>query len=97
MPTKPQVIRFSGNLIDGSIGETLRGGPVDLSKMGAISVRRSSEIKFNEDKQRYYIEFLEPKLLHMNKEMAEYLFTTYEFAVDHEVITLNRLRKQGVF
>lgn len=94
---KQQVIRFSGTLFDGSIGETLRGGPVDLAKMGEISVRRSSEIMFDEQAQQYYVCFLESQLLHHNEQLRKELFDTYELAVAHEVEILNKERRLGNF
>jgi hypothetical protein len=82
---------FEGNCI----AETLRGGSMDLSKMGDISVRRSSEILFDENQQKYYVSLMEPKLLYMNKDLREKFFDTYELAIDHEVKILNRARKNG--
>lgn len=94
---KKQVIKFSGNLLEGSKGETLRGGLLDLRKMGHVEVRRSSEIEFDSEQQMHYINLLEPVLSHLNPTLRQMFFTTYEQAVDFEVRLLNYARKHTNF
>lgn len=94
---KKQVIKFSGNLTQGSIAETLRGGLLDLRKLGPVTLRRSSEIEFDESCQMHYIKLLEPTLEHLNPSLREMMFPTYEDAVDFEVRLLNYARKMTSF
>ena len=84
-----QVIKFKHG-----VGKTLRGGPVDLAKMGRISVHRSSDIRFDEDRQKYYIHFLEPALESCNHIYTG--FSTYEDAVAREIEVINYARKVGI-
>jgi hypothetical protein len=84
-----QVIKFKHG-----VGKTLRGGPVDLAKMGRISVHRSSDIRFDEDRQKYYIHFLEPALEGWNHIFNG--FPTYEAAVEKEVELINLCRKTAI-
>jgi hypothetical protein len=88
---KKIVVKASG----GMIMETLRG-PLDLRKMGPVTVRRSSEILFDEEAQSFYIHFLEPQLERFNLELRSLFFDTYELAVDEEVERINTARKTGV-
>lgn len=94
---KQQVIKFSGSLETGFKAETLRGGFLDLRKLGEVSVRRSSEIEFDETTQMHYISLLEPKLEHLNETLRGMFFPTYEDAVDFEVRLLNYARKTTDF
>lgn len=94
---KKQVIKFSGNLFEGSIAETLRGGLLDLRKLGAIEMHRSSEIEFDKEAQKHYIALLEPKLEYLNPTLRGMFFPTYEDAVDFEVRLLNAARKLTAF
>ena len=89
---KTQVIKFKDGM-----AETLRGGFLDLRKMGDITVRRSSEIEFDEGSQMHYIRLLEPALLHLNDKLRKLFFPTYEAAVEHEVALLNNMRKTTSF
>lgn len=89
---KTQVIKFK----DGQ-AETLRGGFLDLRKLGEITVRRSSEIEFDEHEQMHYIRLLEPALEHLNDGLRNLFFATYELAVEHEVALLNEMRKTTSF
>lgn len=93
-PTKViQVVKFKNG-----IAETLRGGPIDLSKLGKISVRRSSEILFDEEQQKYYIHFLEQDIPdYVNEHYRKVFFNTYEDAVKQEIIVINTWRKDGIF
>jgi hypothetical protein len=74
----------------------LDSGPVDLSKLGAVSVHRSSEILFDEPAQKFYIHFLEPKLQHLNEAYRSSLFPTYRNAVDAEIVAINKARLSGI-
>lgn len=94
---KKQVIKFSGNLFTGVKAETLRGGLLDLRKMGEIEMRRSSEIEFDNSRQLHYIRLLEPTLDYLNPTLREMFFPTYEDAVDFEVRLLNYARKNTTF
>jgi hypothetical protein len=80
---------------NGTTMETLRG-PLDLRKFGVVQVRRSSEILFDEEAQMFYIKMLEPELQHLNDNLSETFFDTYELAVDHEIELINTARKLGV-
>lgn len=94
---KKQVIKFSGNLLDGVKAETLRGGLLDLRKLGETEMRRSSEIEFDSSAQLFYIRLLEPALAYLNTELRGMFFPTYEDAVDFEVKLLNTARKHTAF
>ena len=94
---KKQVIKFSGNLFTGSKAETLRGGLLDLRKLGDTEMRRSSEIEFDSESQLFYIRLLEPTLSYLNADLRGMLFPTYEDAVDFEVKLLNYARKHTSF
>ena len=94
---KKQVIKFSGNIFNGSKAETLRGGLLDLRKMGEVTLRRSSEIEFDETAQMHYISLLEPTLDHLNPTLRQMFFHTYEQAVEFEVKLLNYARKHTAF
>lgn len=94
---KTQVIKFSGSILEGSKAETLRGGLLDLRKLGEVSLRRSSEIEFDETTQKHYIKLLEPKLSYLNETLRSMFFPTYEEAVDFEVRLLNYARKTTDF
>lgn len=72
--------------------QTLLKGPVDLSKLGNISVRRSSDIMFDEDVQKFYVNFLDSDLQHMNAKARTMLFDTYEEAVAYEVERISEFR-----
>lgn len=74
--------------------ETLHKGFLDLRKLGPITMRRSSEIEFDENTQKFYIRFLEPELEWMNETQREFLFDTYELAVEEEVRIINQARLQ---
>lgn len=75
--------------------ETLHKGFLDLRKLGEVKIRRSSEILFDEDKQKFYIHYLEPSLASFNPEFRSVFFDTYEQAVDREVQFLNECRLTG--
>jgi hypothetical protein len=90
MTKKSQVIKARGGVV-----ETLNKGFLDLRKLGPITMRRSSEIEFDEHEQKYYIRFLEPKLEQYNPEMRSHFFDTYELTVEFEVYFINRARLDG--
>lgn len=87
---KTQVFKARGGQM-----ETLHKGFLDLRTLGQVSIRRSSEILFDEDEQKFYIKFLEPRLESYNSEFRSKLFNTYELAVDAEVTFLNECRLTG--
>lgn len=80
----------------GKMHTLLDSGPVDLRKMGEVSVHRSSHILFDEEKQKFYISFLEPKLGMFNSLYRGFFFPTYGEAVAEEVKTINYARKAGI-
>jgi hypothetical protein len=88
---KSQVFKAKGGIM-----ETLHKGFLDLRKLGPVSMRRSSEILFNEIEQKFYIKFLEPELEYLNNMMTEVLFDTYELAVEREIKVINRARLEGI-
>jgi hypothetical protein len=90
-PPKTQVIKSKNGVV-----ETLHKGFLDLRKLGPITMRRSSEIKLDEETQKYYIEFLEPELTIFNQEYRTYFFDTYDLAVEREVKFINWARKNGL-
>lgn len=87
-----QVIKFKNGQ-----AETLNKSFLDLRRLGHVSMRRSSEIEFDETEQMHYIRLLEPKLEHLNETLAGMFFPTYEDAVDFEVRLLNFARKTTDF
>ena len=74
----------------------LNSGPVDLSKLGRVSITRASEILFNEDEQQFYIKFLQEELGIYNGLYREKFFPTYQSAVDEEIRVINSARLNGV-
>lgn len=76
--------------------ETLRNKDFDIGKLGRFEVRRSSEILFDADEQKYYIHFLDAEIQHMNPLLRNEFYPTYEAAVDREVSLINEARKAGV-
>jgi hypothetical protein len=92
MNLKKIVVKAKG----GIMMETLRDNDLDLRKFGEVSVRRSSEIQFDEANQKFFIEFLEPQLKERNPEFRTKFFDTYELAVCKEVEVINEARKSGV-
>jgi hypothetical protein len=91
MNRKTQVFKAKG----GSL-ETLHKGFLDLRQLGPISMRRSSEIEFDEVYQKFYIKFLEPELIQFNEEYRTIFFDTYELAVEKEIEVINAARLAGI-
>lgn len=88
---KTQVFKAKGGIM-----ETLHKGFLDLRELGPVSMRRSSEILFNETEQKFYIKFLEPELEYLNNMMSEVFFDTYELAVEREIKVINCARLNGI-
>lgn len=80
---------------NGTVTTLLDSGPVDLSKMGKVSVTRSSEILFDEEEQMFYIKFLAPELGFYNTFYRSLFFKTYKQAVAEEIKLINGARING--
>lgn len=88
---KSQVFKAQGGRL-----ETLEKGFLDLSRLGPVEVRRSSDIKFDDKQQQWYIHLLEVKLQSWNPQIRDFYFDTYQEAVDFEVEFLNNCRLDGL-
>ena len=82
--------------MNGKMETLMDSGPVDLASMGDISVRRSSEILFDEAEQKFYIRFLEPALTFLNEEIRTEFYATYKLAVESEIAQINSYRMLGI-
>ncbi len=80
--------------VDGYIS-AMHNDKFDLSFLGKQSIKRASEITFNEETQKWDIKLLEYKY---NQEDIEELnrFNTYEEARQVEVEWLNICREKGI-
>lgn len=88
---KSQVITARGGKL-----ETLTKGFLDLSRLGPVEIRRSSDIRFDTEHQRWYVHLLEEKLQGFNSQIRDFFFDTYEEAVEFEVEFLNNCRLDGL-
>lgn len=76
---------------DGSIQMTLKDKEFRPFK-GHRTIKRMSEILFNEGIQKFYIKF---KTSDSGETQTPPMFDTYEDAVAYEVDFINKLRKEG--
>lgn len=77
--------------------KTLHGsGSFDLRSMGRATINRSSLINFDEQAQKFYIEFLEPELVKFNQSIRNMFFDEYKDAANKEIDMINEYRRQGV-
>ena len=76
---------------DGSIQMTLKDKEFRPFK-GHRTIKRMSEIIFNEGIQKFYIKF---KTSDSGETQTPPMFDTYEDAVAYEVDFINKLRKEG--
>lgn len=76
-------------LPDGTIEMTLKDKELKPFN-GHRTIKRMSEILFNEDTQKFYIIFKQ------DGTRTPAIFDTYEEAIDYEVSTINNKRLSGV-
>ena len=101
-PDAKQVVTIAP---DGVISSLRRKDGLDLRQFGNIEIQRISDIKWCNDKQKWYIEIiagpLKGKILNYSIWASDStcgaFFKEYEEAVEAEIISLDTLRKHGVF
>lgn len=76
---------------DGSVEMTLKDKDFRPFK-GYRTIKRMSEILFNEGIQKFYIKF---RTSDSGETQTPPMFDTYEEAVDYEIRFINSLRKKG--
>lgn len=78
-----------------------KGQGVDLREMGEASITRTTDIRFDEHKQQFYIVILTGRLANTvvcNELGVPLYFDDYEDAVDYEIemVQASRQRKLGL-
>ena len=99
---KQQVVTIAP---DGAISSLRRKDGLDLRQFGNIEIQRVSDIKWCISKQKWYVEIiagpLKGKILNYSIWASDStcgaFFKEYEDAVEAEIISLDALRRKGVF
>lgn len=71
-----------------------KGKGLDLRQFGKVSIRRVSEILWDEDEQNWYVRIIDGPLEHT---ILDQRFDDYDEAVEAEISFLNEKRREGVF